>query len=940
MGTNDCFWAMVNPKESMLNYATYLGGSNDDFGRAIAIYNDNIYCAGFTLSSDFQPIGGTGFTPNHKGKFDGFFCSQSLPIHSPNISPSSIDFGKVFINSTVIRDSIVIKNITSRPIRFTKTSQDFIPFALRHPLDSFTLNPLEQTVVYAYFTPDTKGEFGNIFDIQYETGIPFEIKVSGEGIAPSISMNPTDMDYGQLEIDSTKTRKLFIVNKGTASGNIHFSKFESKSLFKYIDDIVPNDTTLKVGEGIEVSIVFTASSEGSFSQDFIVQSDEIKLICKLKGEGVAPHFTWDRVNLFFGNVRLGQNVTLPVVLKNTGKARGKINSLQLINSKEFTLYVIDLPEDSIIHPGDIIQCNVTYIPTLLTSATDTLFAYTQEGELTFLIYGYSVYPIMEQLSEKVFDYKNISVGASSIKTISLNNSGKDVDTLYSMYLGNIAGEINFELVSTLAPGSLLSPESPIEFNVIFNPKSPGTKTDTAYIICGTNTFKTVLIGEGASYSFKIKDTNRFGNTRIDSTNQDTLFIENNGTETGFIGQMSIVADLQQNFSIDTSTLQNFWLAPKERSPIYINYSPKNIGVHTAKLEISNSSDDILSTYLRGESSGVIFESDVKFIEFDSTDVDAESDSSYFVIINHGNIPGTPVIKVRIDTEGSFVQLTKSKLIGHNDTAKIYYKFTPHSAGRKNAVIQISGSSNNKEGYTVQLYGIGRIRSTKAELTFRDTISARIGEKISIPLIVRNIDGKKLDSVRSVQCVLQYNSTVLGVEYPFKDSLVVNGDIALLSLQRTASNLKNGDTVLVLEFTVGLGNSPVTDIIVEKFVWKNEKDATIEISTSLPHSKVRVTDIAEINGSLRLYDKGHLAEMTLTVNTLLPNAPLSINIDGGLHCSSLIIYDERGRVVRDISFVLQSDKIVYDFDSSPLSMGMYYCVLLAGNNLIVKDFVVR
>lgn len=953
LGTNDCFWAMVNPKDISLNYATYLGGSNADFARGIAIYKDHIYCAGFTSSADFQPIGGTGFTPNHKGASDGFFCSQDLPIHSPNIYPSSIDFGKVFINTIVKRDSIVIKNVTSRPIRFTKTSQDYNPFALRHPLDSFTLNPLEQTVVYAYFAPDTKGTFGSIFDIQYETGPPFEVKVSGEGIAPSITMTPKELDFGLLEMDTSKTRKLLIVNKGTASGYIRFNKFNDKSLFKYKDDLIPNDTILNVGESVEVSIVFTASIEGSYTEDFIVKSDETELYSKLSAEAIAPHFAWDKANLFFGNVRLGRDISMPLAIKNTGKARGKINSFQLINNKEYALYVLDLPEDSIVHPGDIVQCAITFTPSLRSSATDSLFTATQAGDLILPLFGYGVYPSMEQQSKEVLKYGNISVGASNFQTIKLRNVGNDVDTLYSTRLATISGEVNFELVSNLVPGSILSPESPIEFTVIFNPKSPGIKTDTAFITCGTKTFKTVLIGEGITSKFVLKvykedskelidikdSTIRWGGTLVGSTSQNKTYIINNGSDTGFVGQIVISPSTKKNFNIDPSTKQNFRLGPNDSSLITINFSPDSIGLSTgAILQIYDSSEIVLTAKLRGEATGASFSTYKKYVEFDSTYVETKSDSLFFFIKNEGNIQKSPTITVLKDDEKSFVQLTTPKVIGHNDSIKVFYQFTPHSPGKKFATLQVGGS-NGKEPYTVQLYGYALATSTKAELSFGDTILAKIGQKISLPLIVRNIDGIKMDSVHSIRCVLRYNSTVLGVDYQLRDSLIVNNDLAILSLQRTTSKVKKGDTVLNLEFTVGLGNSPVTDIIVEKFEWKNEKDSPIEISTSLPHSKVRVTDIAEINGNLRLYDKGHSAEMTLSANTL-PKTPLTIHIDGGLHCSSLVVYDERGRVVSDLSFVLKSDVLEFDFDTSTLSMGMYYCVLSAGNTIIVKDFVVQ
>jgi hypothetical protein len=57
-GTNgDAFVAKLNPAGSALIYATYLGGSGQDFGGGIAVDGEgNAYVAGFTLSTDFPTM--------------------------------------------------------------------------------------------------------------------------------------------------------------------------------------------------------------------------------------------------------------------------------------------------------------------------------------------------------------------------------------------------------------------------------------------------------------------------------------------------------------------------------------------------------------------------------------------------------------------------------------------------------------------------------------------------------------------------------------------------------------------------------------------------------------------------------------------------------------------------------------------------------------------
>ena len=53
-GTSDAFLAKINPDGASLVYSTYLGGAASDFGEAVAVdFSGNAFVAGYTLSTDF-----------------------------------------------------------------------------------------------------------------------------------------------------------------------------------------------------------------------------------------------------------------------------------------------------------------------------------------------------------------------------------------------------------------------------------------------------------------------------------------------------------------------------------------------------------------------------------------------------------------------------------------------------------------------------------------------------------------------------------------------------------------------------------------------------------------------------------------------------------------------------------------------------------------------
>ncbi len=83
-GGSDVFAARLNPSGASLRYATFMGGGQDDHGRAIALgLSGRVYIAGYTASTDF-PVTPGAFDTTFNGdeKNDAFAASLSMPIHT------------------------------------------------------------------------------------------------------------------------------------------------------------------------------------------------------------------------------------------------------------------------------------------------------------------------------------------------------------------------------------------------------------------------------------------------------------------------------------------------------------------------------------------------------------------------------------------------------------------------------------------------------------------------------------------------------------------------------------------------------------------------------------------------------------------------------------------------------------------------------------------
>jgi len=92
-GLYDCFVTKLAASGSSLVYSTYLGGSNQDVARGIAVENGSAYVTGYTQSSSFPCINGFDFT--YGGGIDGFVtklaASGSSLVYSTYLGGSAQD---------------------------------------------------------------------------------------------------------------------------------------------------------------------------------------------------------------------------------------------------------------------------------------------------------------------------------------------------------------------------------------------------------------------------------------------------------------------------------------------------------------------------------------------------------------------------------------------------------------------------------------------------------------------------------------------------------------------------------------------------------------------------------------------------------------------------------------------------------------------------------
>ncbi len=118
--SKDAFAAKLNPAGSALTYSTYLGGTGDDSGRAIAVDSEgNAYVAGATRSTDL-PVSAGAFQSRHadNGLYEDAFVTVLNPTGSAFVYSSYLGGGAIDRATAIAVDAnqrVYVAGLTESP---------------------------------------------------------------------------------------------------------------------------------------------------------------------------------------------------------------------------------------------------------------------------------------------------------------------------------------------------------------------------------------------------------------------------------------------------------------------------------------------------------------------------------------------------------------------------------------------------------------------------------------------------------------------------------------------------------------------------------------------------------------------------------------------------------------------------------------------------------
>ena len=425
----------------------------------------------------------------------------AVPVHAGvGVSPSSLSFGSVTVNTVSPAASVVITNNGRQTVSILQVSSRLLEFVVLVPALPITLSPHASASFQVMFQPDAALTFsGNIVvSTSRKAGSTQTISVSGTGTSPPtqsylLSGNASSLNFGNALVGTSTSQSVSLTNSGAGSVNISQATITGAG---FGVSGFTGAMTLAAGQSLALTVSFAPATATSTTGSLSVVSSATNspATISLSGQGVQPQFSVIPGSVNFSNVAVGVTNTQMLTISNPGTANLSVTQA-LLGGTGFTYSGLTLPLTVL--PGGSSAFTVGFKPLAAGSFSGslTLVNNTPNSPVIVSLAGAGVSPVVQlSASPTSLNFGSITTGATATQSVTLTNSGNSSVSLSQIGIsGTGFNNSGFALPLTLAPGQATSlnatfaPTTSGNFSGSVNITSNATNSPLAVSLSGSGT---------------------------------------------------------------------------------------------------------------------------------------------------------------------------------------------------------------------------------------------------------------------------------------------------------------------------------------------------------------------------------------------------------------------------------------------------------------------
>ena len=675
---------------------------------------------------------------------------------------STVDFGPVLVGSNTVR-TFTIRNtgaLTLSSLALSKAGTDSANFTLSS-LSTTSLAAGGSTTFTVTFAPGatvTRNAIIRVASNDFDEN-PFDIAVTGSGIAPEIAIEQpagTNLSdgtsttaFGNVAVAGSVTQTYTVRNVGTAPlTGLALSKAGTNTADFTLGTLAV--TTLNPGENTTFDVTFIPTAIGARSAILRVASndaDENPFDINLAGTGLAAEIAVEQPvgsNLpdggsrSFGSVLLGTSASLSFTIRNSGNIdlTGLTITKDGTHADDFTLTTS--PTAPVSGPSGSTTFTVQFTPSALGTRSAAIHIASNDADenpFDILLSGTGIapeivieYPSGNGLTDGVstLPLPGTDIGSVSNITVTLRNTGSA--TLTGIVITK-DGDNSAEF-GTSTPATSLSAGFSTTFSVSFSPTALGTRTAAIHIASSDadeNPFDLVLTGTGTSPEVEIEhpagvglvdgiSSVDYGTVNVGSTLVKTFTVRNTGTSS--LSGLALSKTGTNSTLFTLSSLSTTSLAIGASTTFTVTYAPNAVAAHSAIIRLSSNDLDESPFDIAVTGSGIAPEIAIEApvgtnltdngstITFPATVAGSSSDPVTFTVRNTGSatLTGLALSKVGTNTADFIVGSLGVASLAPTESTTFTVVFTPTAGGTRSATLRVASNDSDENPFDIALTG--------------------------------------------------------------------------------------------------------------------------------------------------------------------------------------------------------------------------------------------
>lgn len=460
-------------------------------------------------------------------------------------------------------------------------------------------------------------------------------------------------------LDNGKIMKNYNFANGTISSNSFISDDLNYAGF-YVDD-----ETQAIGKRSRIGVFYLGIP--------YLQADTSDAVFEIAKPVIAKTSP-----LNIGTVAIGKNkdANFSSVICNNSKFDLELDSTFMKSNLKIKL--ISNVEKLVLKPGECVDLEFNYTPTIVESVSDTLISYIGCDTIKVAILANSANPSIQVLNN-IIDFKNVAVDRTkdSINAITIKNSSATPITINTVTIEG-PDKTQFSILS--GGGTFTIPAGQEhKMNFRFAPTKIGrtnTRLEFAYTGVGSPA-EMILLGNGyGSPRAVIRDTSVFDSLKCGRLSQDTILtIRNTGSANLVLNSFTLSPS--QHFFISDFTLPKT-IAIGDSSTFKLKYEPFASGKHISNLTVK-SNDTInypngnLNFYMSGVKDSVNIKFDKTILDFGITQFPLQKD----IIVTNNGSTDINVSDIQLDqSQFKIINPLPPFVISAGNSETITIEFTP------------------------------------------------------------------------------------------------------------------------------------------------------------------------------------------------------------------------------------------------------------------------